>query len=102
MRKVSIRQASRTLGQYASELEDEIVVVTMGQRAVAALVPLKNVDRESLALSSHPEFLELIRRACAEIASGRTLSLAKIESRALRRRPPNKRLHPTAPRRRGG
>jgi hypothetical protein len=31
--------------------------------AVAALVPLKNVGRESLALSQHPEFLGLIGRA---------------------------------------
>ena len=38
------------LAQYASEVKDEIVVVTKGRRAVAALVPLKNVDRESLAL----------------------------------------------------
>jgi len=38
------------LAQYASELKDEIVVVTKGRRAVAVLVPLKNVDREPLAL----------------------------------------------------
>ena len=42
------------LAQYASELKDEIVVVTKGRRAVAALVPLKNVDRESLALRPPP------------------------------------------------
>ncbi|MEW6743972.1 MAG: hypothetical protein AB1486_14570 [Planctomycetota bacterium] len=101
MKKVSIRQASRPLGQYASELKDEIVLVTEGRRAVAALVPLKNVDRESLALSSHPEFLDLVRRARAEIASGATLSLTKIKSQTLRRHPP-KRLQPPARSRRGG
>jgi len=50
MRKMTLAQASRPLAQYASELKNEIVVVTQGRRAVAALVPLKNVDRESLAL----------------------------------------------------
>jgi antitoxin (DNA-binding transcriptional repressor) of toxin-antitoxin stability system len=102
MRRVSIQQASRSLGQYAAELENEIVVVTKGKRAVAALVPLKNVDREALALSGHPEFLELVGRARAEIAAGRTLSLAAIKSRVLRRHPPNRRLQPAAPKGRRG
>ena len=100
MRRVSIRQASRTLGQYASELEDDIVVVTKGRQSVAALVPLKNVDRESLALSSHPEFLGLIDDARAEIAAGKTLSLAQIKLRTLRKSMPNKRVKPPARRRR--
>ena len=33
---------------------DEILVLTKGDRAVAAIVPLRIVDRESLALSQHP------------------------------------------------
>ena len=102
MKKVSVGQAPRSLGQYAAELEDEIVVVTKGSRAVAALVPLKNVDRESLALSTHPEFLKLIKRARAEVAAGKTLSLDEMRRRVLPRTPANKRLQPTAPKRRGG
>ncbi len=43
--------------------------------AVAAIVPLKNVDRESLGLSHHPEFLELMAQSRAEFAAGRKLSL---------------------------
>ena len=83
MKKLSVGQASRSLGEYASELDDEIVVVTKGSRAVAALVPLNNVDRESLALSAHPEFLDLIERARAEIAEGKSLSLAEVRRRVL-------------------
>jgi hypothetical protein len=83
MKKLSVGQASRSLGEYASELNDDIVVVTKGARAVAALVPLRNVDRESLALSAHPEFLKLIRRARAEIAAGKSLSLAAVRRRVL-------------------
>jgi ABC-type phosphate transport system substrate-binding protein len=54
MRKMPLAQASRPLAEYAAELKDEIVVVTTGRRAVAAPVPLKNVDRETLTLSAHP------------------------------------------------
>lgn len=94
MKKLSVGQASRSLGEYASELDDDIVVVTKGSRAVAALVPLRNVDRESLALSAHPEFLQLIGRARAEIAAGRSLSLADVRRRVLSKTA-NKALQPT-------
>ncbi len=97
MRKVSVAQASDSLGKYAAELKDEIVVVTKGKRAVAALVPLANVDRDSLALSTHPEFLALIRKARAEIKAGRTISLQEIRTRVLpRKKAANSRLQRTA------
>ena len=102
MKKVTIRQASRSLAHYAAELDDEIVVVTRRNRPLAALVPLRNVDRESLALSSHPEFLKLVKRARREIGAGRTLSLQEMRDRVLPRRPAKRRLQPAAPRRRGG
>lgn len=101
MKRVTVGQASRSLGAYASELEDEIVVVTEGNRAVAALVPLRDVDRESLALSAHPEFLSLVRRSRAEVAAGKTLSLGEVR-RAVGAKPVNKRLHQRAPKRRRG
>jgi len=97
MRKVSLAQASQSLAKYAAELKNDIVVVTQGRRAVAALVPLKNVDRESLALSTHPEFLALVKKARAEIAAGRTLSLEEMRARVLpRRKASNPRLQRTA------
>ena len=102
MRKMTLAQASRPLAQYASELKNEIVVVTQGRRAVAALVPLKNVDRESLALSTHPEFMKLVKRARAEFRAGRTVSLEEMQTRLTQSRSPNGRLRQPAPRRRGG
>ncbi len=83
IKTITIREASLPLGEYASRLKDDILVVTKGQRAVAALVPLKNVDLESLVLSGHPAFLEIIERARAEIDAGKTLSLAEVKSRTL-------------------
>jgi antitoxin (DNA-binding transcriptional repressor) of toxin-antitoxin stability system len=103
MRHVPLARASQSLAKYATELKDEIVVVTKGKRAVAALVPLKNVDRETLTLSAHPEFLALIAKARAEVAAGRVLSLAEIRARVLTpRRASNRGLQPPAPKRRGG
>jgi hypothetical protein len=97
MRTVSVVKASDSLGKYAKALKREIVVVTRGKRALAALVPLRNVDPESIALSMHPEFLSLVKRARAELAAGRSLSLAEMRGRVLRRdEAPNPRLQRTA------
>ena len=83
MRKVPLARASGSVAQYAAELDDDIVVVTRGHRPLAALVPLTNVDRESLALSTSPEFLRLMKRARAEIAAGQSLSLEEMRVRVL-------------------
>ena len=102
MKRLKLSSAVRPLAEYVADLGDEAVLFTDGKRAVAALVPLKNVDRESLALSQHPEFLELIGRARAEFAAGRTLSLDEMKHRVLPKRSPNKRMQPSArPARRG-
>ncbi|MGH7353021.1 MAG: hypothetical protein ACRELS_00380 [Candidatus Rokuibacteriota bacterium] len=83
-------------------MSGETVVLTEGNRAVAAIVPLKNVDRESLALSQHPEFLKLVARSRADFAAGRTISLDEMRHRVLPKRSPNKRIQPTARRARRG
>jgi hypothetical protein len=67
VRTVSVVKASESLGKYAQELKREIVVMTRGKRALAALVPLHHVDPESIALSMHPGFLALVKKARAEL-----------------------------------
>ena len=102
MKRLRLSSAIRPLADYIADLSDETVVLTEGNRAVAAIVPLKNVDRESLALSQHPEFLELIARSRADFAAGRTISLDEMSHRVLPKRSPNKRKQPTARRARRG
>ena len=102
MKRINLSSADRPLAEYADELRDEIVLLTKRNRAVAAIVPLKNVDRESLALSHHPEFLELIAQSRAEFAAGRKLSLDELRRSVLPKRSPNRRIQPTARRVRRG
>lgn len=83
MRKVSLARPSGSLAKYAAELDDDIVVVARGRRPLAARVPLSNVDRDSLALSTSPDFLRLMARARAEIASGKSVSLEEMRARVL-------------------
>jgi len=95
MKTIKLGSASRSLAEYAKELDKEIVVLTERNKPVAAVVPLKNVDRESLALSSHPEFLDLIAQARREFAAGKTLSLEEMKKAVLPRRAANKRMERT-------
>jgi antitoxin (DNA-binding transcriptional repressor) of toxin-antitoxin stability system len=75
MKTIKLSQASRPLAEYARELNEDITLLTENGKPVAAIVPLQGVDRESLALSAHPEFLDLIARSRADFSAGRTLSL---------------------------
>jgi hypothetical protein len=67
------------------------MLLTDAKRLVAAIVPLKGVDRECLALSAHPEFLDLIARSRAQFSAGQTLSLEEMKKAVLPRRKPDKR-----------
>jgi hypothetical protein len=99
VRTLKLSQATRSLAEYASDLHDEIVVLTEGNKLVAAIVPLKETDRESLVLSGHPEFLKLIARSRAEFREGRTLSLAEMTRVFPADQSPKRRLQPTKARR---
>ncbi len=99
MKTIELSSASRSLAEYASELNEEIVLLTDGSRPVAAIVPLKGVDQESLALSTHPEFLDLISRSRAEFAAGHKLSLDEMKRAMLTHPKANKRPKRTALRR---
>jgi len=81
MRTIEIEKESlKPLSEYTKELGVDILVFTSNKQPVAAMVPLKNVDMESLALSYHPDFMELIEKARAEVKAGKTLSLEEMKN----------------------
>jgi len=102
MKRLRLSSATRPLADYVADLRNDTVVLTEGNRAVAALIPLRNVDREALTVSQHPEFLDLIARSRAEFAAGHVISLSEMKRRVLPKRSPNKRMQPTARRARRG
>ena len=100
MRTIKLSTAFGTLAKYAVGHSKQIVVLTERNKPVAAIVPLRGVDRESIALSGHPEFLRIIARSRAQFRRGHTISLADMKAAFLTRRSPNRRLQPTKARRR--
>ncbi len=79
MKSIEISTASKTLAEYASELDDDFVVLTSNSKPVAAIVSLKNIDPESLALCTNAEFLEIIDQARREVAAGKTVSMERMK-----------------------
>jgi antitoxin (DNA-binding transcriptional repressor) of toxin-antitoxin stability system len=63
VRKVDIAQATEPLSQYARRVDEGPLVVTADGEPIAVVVGIENVDLETVALSNHPKFLEVIERS---------------------------------------
>jgi prevent-host-death family protein len=81
MRTIEISTASKPLAEYTAEFEEGFVLLTSNNKPVAAVVSLKGIDAESLALSTNSEFLEIIEQARRECAQGHTISLSTLKQR---------------------
>ena len=95
MKTLDLRNASKPLADYAAELDSESIVITSNEKPVAALVSLKGMDRESVALSLSPEFAKIIGRARSEAKRGKVVSLHQIKQELLEATAP-KTLQPTS------
>jgi antitoxin (DNA-binding transcriptional repressor) of toxin-antitoxin stability system len=67
MKTVDKQDATRTLADYASEIQGGAVVVTDLGIPVAALVPIENADLETVSLSTNRRFLDLIERSRSRV-----------------------------------
>jgi hypothetical protein len=79
MKAIEVSTASKPLAEYANELDEDVVVLTLHGKSIAALVSLRGVDRESLSLSTNRDFLAIIDRAREEFPEGRTMSLEEVK-----------------------
>jgi len=81
MKAMKLPKEIESFLDVAEAAEEETLVFTKKKRPVAALVSLKKVDRESLALSTNPQFLRIIETARKEIRAGKTVSLEALEKK---------------------
>jgi hypothetical protein len=83
MKRIELSTASKPLSEYADGLDDEVVILISEDRPVAAIVPLRNVDPESLSLSTDEVFLDLVEQARAEVKAGKTISFEEMKRSVL-------------------
>lgn len=75
MKTVAIETATQPLHTYMQGLEDDMLILTSNDEPTYVVISIKNVDKESLALSINPEFRKIIERSRKEIQRGQRLSL---------------------------
>lgn len=81
MKTLELVQATAPLVEYAQQLSREPVILTVDGNPVAALMSIEDTDWETVALSTHPQFLALIERSRA-----RQKAEGGISSTEMRRR----------------
>ena len=74
MKTIEISKASKSLAEYAEELSDDIIVITLRRKPIAALVSLKALDAEAAGLASNPQFLAILKRSYDEILAGQVVT----------------------------
>jgi prevent-host-death family protein len=62
MKTITMTQATGSLADYARDLHGPLIVTNHG-RPVAALVPIEELDLETLAVGTSPKFLDIIEKS---------------------------------------
>jgi antitoxin (DNA-binding transcriptional repressor) of toxin-antitoxin stability system len=94
MKAMKLPKELQSFLDVAETAAEETLVFTKKKRPVAALVSLRKVDRESLALSTNRQFLRIIESTRKQVREGRTISLEALRKK-LRVAAPNKRMERT-------
>ena len=81
MTKVEFKKASRPLSEYAQKARKAPIIVVKRGRPFAAVVPIRNADEETVALSTNRKFMTIIDRSRA-----RAKKEGGISAKELRRR----------------
>jgi prevent-host-death family protein len=81
MTKIELKKASEPLSKYAQKARKDPVIVVKKGKPFAAVVPIRNVDEETVSLSTNRKFLAIIARS-----RSRTKKEGAISSKELRRR----------------
>ena len=81
LRKIDLADATEPLARYAQTVEEGPLVVTKDGNPIAVVLSVENADLETVSLSNHPGFLEVIERS--RDRQKREGGLSSAEVRAL-------------------
>jgi prevent-host-death family protein len=81
MKVVEQTEAKALLADYAADVAQEPVIVTVNGKPVAALVAIENADLETVSLSTNAAFLALIERSRARHRAEGGLSADEVRRR---------------------
>lgn len=81
MKKIELANASAPLSEYALEAEHDPIVVVRRGKPVAAVIPLRNADAETVALSTNKKFLGIIDKSRAKLKKHGGISPKELRRR---------------------
>jgi antitoxin (DNA-binding transcriptional repressor) of toxin-antitoxin stability system len=65
VKKIELDEATESLAEYVKRIEEEPSIIVHKGVALAALIPLDNVDYETVQLSTNSKFIEILERSRA-------------------------------------
>jgi len=74
-------QATAPLAEYASKVSKEPMILTVDGKPVVVLMSIEDTDWETVKLSTHPQFLALIKRSRARQEAEGGISSAEMRRR---------------------
>ena len=81
MKKIELAKASAPLSEYAVEAEKDPIVVLRRGKPIAAVIPLRNTDEETVALSTSKNFLKIIEKSRSKMKKHGGISPKELRRR---------------------
>jgi hypothetical protein len=81
MTRVELKKATAPLSEYAQKARKDPVIVLRKGKPFAAVVPLRNVDEETVALGTNRKFLKVIKRSRARVEKEGAVPAAELRRR---------------------
>jgi hypothetical protein len=81
MKTIEIDDATDSLGDYASKLGQNLMILNHDGKPIAALVSIKDMDAETVSLSMNPKFISMIEQSRAGYRAEGGISSAEMRHR---------------------
>ena len=81
MTKIEFKKASGPLSEYATKARKDPIVVFKRGKPFAAVIPIRNADEETLALSTNRKFLKIIDRSRSRLKKEGGISANELRRR---------------------
>jgi prevent-host-death family protein len=81
MTKIELKKASGPLSEYAEKARKDPIIVVKRGKPFAAVIPIRNADDETVALSTNRKFLKIIGRSRARVKKHGGISASELRRR---------------------
>ena len=81
MTKVEFKKASGPLSEYAEKARKYPVIVIKRGKPFAAVIPIRNADEETVALSTSRKFVNIIERSRTRVKKEGAISATELRRR---------------------